>query len=193
MSTSLSAALAPNRLLDLPELNVWFFAFLVNYPWEFLQAPWYQAMPDMRHWEAVKFCSWAAVGDGLLAVLAFWAVALFRSRGWLRRPTPGTTAGFTGIGLALTIAVEWLATDVWARWSYVPEMPTVPLLGTGLAPFLQWLVLPPLVVGIVSRQLGGGGGRHAPSRAAGCAAGAGLAAGRDAAGDPGATRKGADP
>jgi hypothetical protein len=41
-------------------------------------------------------------------------------------------------------------------------MPTVPLLGTGLAPFLQWLVLPPLVVGIVARQLGRGRERGSP-------------------------------
>jgi hypothetical protein len=153
---------ALGRLLDLPELNVWFFAFLVNYPWEFLQAPWYQAMSEMPHWEGVKFCSWAAVGDGLLAIVAFWAVALFRSRGWLRRPTPGTIAGFTAIGLALTIAVEWLATDVWGRWSYGADMLTMPLLGTGLAPFLQWLLLPPLVVGIVARQLGRGRERGSP-------------------------------
>lgn len=153
MFTSLSAALAPNRLLDLPELNVWFFAFLVNYPWELLQTPWYQAMPDMRHWEAVKFCSWAAVGDGLLALAAFWAVALVRSRAWIRQPTPGVIAAFTAVGLVATIAIEWLATDVWGRWSYGADMPTVPLLGTGLAPALQWLVLPPLVVAIVARQL----------------------------------------
>jgi hypothetical protein len=143
------------RLLDQPEANVWFFAFLVNYPWEFLQAPWYRAMADMSHWEAVKFCSWAAVGDGVLAVIAFWAVAaLFRSRTWIREPRPGTLASFVAAGLVLTVAVEWLATEVWGRWSYGPEMPTVPLLGTGLAPVLQWLVLPPLVVGIVYRQLG---------------------------------------
>jgi hypothetical protein len=147
---------ALGRLLDLPELNVWFFAFLVNYPWEFLQAPWYQAMSEMAHWEGVKLCSWAAVGDGLLAVVAFLAVALFRSRAWLRRPDLGTIAGFTAVGLALTLAVEWLATEVWGRWSYGPGMAMVPLLGTGLAPVLQWLVLPPLVVGIVARQLGRG-------------------------------------
>ncbi|WP_205527550.1 hypothetical protein [Halomonas sp. JS92-SW72] len=32
-------------------------------------------------------------------------------------------------------------------------MPTLPLLGTGLAPLLQWLLLPPLIVWLARRQL----------------------------------------
>jgi hypothetical protein len=148
---------ALEQLAAVPELNVWFFAFLVNYPWEFLQAPWYRTVPDMRHWEAVKFCSWAAVGDGVLAVVAFWVVAGFAvsSRSWIRRPTVRTVAGFVLAAEAMTVAIEWLATEVWQRWSYAPDMPTLPLVGAGVAPLLQWLLLPPLVVAIVRRQLQG--------------------------------------
>jgi len=32
-------------------------------------------------------------------------------------------------------------------------MPVIPLLGVGLSPLLQWVVLPPIVVWFVRRQL----------------------------------------
>jgi hypothetical protein len=62
-------------LTEIPELNVGLFAFLLNYPWEFLQVPFYEGMQEARHWDAVLFCSRATVGDGVIAVLAFWGVA----------------------------------------------------------------------------------------------------------------------
>ncbi|WP_162899861.1 hypothetical protein [Halomonas sp. JS92-SW72] len=45
------------------------------------------------------------------------------------------------------------ATVLQDRWQYGELMPTLPLLGTGLAPLLQWLLLPPLIVWLARRQL----------------------------------------
>jgi hypothetical protein len=141
-------------LTEIPELNVGLFAFLLNYPWEFLQVPFYEGMQEARHWDAVLFCSRATVGDGVIAVLAFWGVAFAGAgRGWILRPTPRTVAAFTGIGLAVTLVLEWLATEVLDRWSYSDAMPELPVLGTGLLPVLQWILLPPLIVWFVWRQL----------------------------------------
>jgi len=50
------------QLLDLPEANIVVFAFLLNYPWEFLQTPLYEGMAGAPHWEAVKRCSVARDG-----------------------------------------------------------------------------------------------------------------------------------
>ena len=44
-------------LSELPELNVMLFALLLNYPWEFIQAPLFAGMAEAAHWEAVKVCS----------------------------------------------------------------------------------------------------------------------------------------
>lgn len=60
---------------------------------------------------------------------------------------------FTLLGVGITIAAEWLFTEVWSRWSYAELMPTLPVLGTGLTPVLQWLLLPPVIVWFVHRQL----------------------------------------
>ena len=81
-------------VLSTPELNVLLFAFLLNYPWEFIQTPIYEGL------------------------------AL---RGW------------------------WLS-----NWNYSTAMPNIPNLGVGLFPVLQWLLLPPLVAGLIGRQIRGG-------------------------------------
>jgi hypothetical protein len=48
---------------------------------------------------------------------------------------------------------EALAIGPLARWSYAPAMPTLPILGTGVVPLLQLIVLPPLTIWFVRRQL----------------------------------------
>lgn len=147
----------PGRLkrgLATPEFNVALFAFLLNYPWEFLQVPFFAEMSTMSHWEAVRFCTRATLGDVPIALVAYWVVAaLRRRRDWLRCPDVKAIAGFVAVGIVVTIGLEWHATELQQRWQYAEGMPTLPLLGTGLAPLLQWLVLPPLIVWLARRQL----------------------------------------
>lgn len=140
-------------IVGLPEVNVAIFAFLLNYPWEFLQVPFFAGMATAPHWETVKLCTRATLGDAGIALVAYWAVALPRSRGWILRATGGEVIAFAAVGVAITVAFEWLATEVLGRWDYADTMPTLPLLGTGLAPILQWIILPPLIVWFVRRQL----------------------------------------
>jgi hypothetical protein len=144
------------RLLALPEANVFFFGVLVNLPWELLQVPLFDGMSRAPHWQATKFCSLAAVGDGALLVGAYWVTsALARSRQWVLHPRLRDVLVLLSVGQVMNALFEWLNTEVWQRWAYIPAMPTVPLLGTGLAPVLQWLFLPPLVIWIVRRQIDG--------------------------------------
>lgn len=149
----------PRRLQALtwtPEFNVALFAFLLNLPWELWQAPLFDRMAAAPHWEAVKTCSRAAAGDAMIALVAYSAVALvMRHRDWVVVPTASKVLGFTACGLAITIAIEWLALrGLWMQdWSYSPLMPLVPGLGVGLSPLVQWLVLPQLVIWLVRRQL----------------------------------------
>ncbi len=139
-----------------PEFNVALFAFLLNLPWELWQAPLFERMAAAPHWEAVKICSRAAAGDAVIAWVAYWAVALVvRHRAWVVAPTASRVLGFTACGLAITVAIERLALGGhWMQgWSYSPLMPVVPGLGVGLSPVVQWLVLPPLLIWLVRRQL----------------------------------------
>ncbi|MPZ56596.1 MAG: hypothetical protein GEU91_08895 [Rhizobiales bacterium] len=45
-------------------------------------------------------------------------------------------------GAAYTIFSERLNTQVRASWTYTDLMPTLPVMGTGLSPLTQWVVIP---------------------------------------------------
>ena len=139
-----------------PEFNVALFAFLLNFPWELWQAPLFEGMAATPHWEAVKVCSRASVGDVVIALIAYGAVALAtRDRAWYASRKTPATLGFAACGMAITAVIERLAVDgVWIQdWSYSALMPVVPGIGVGLSPLVQWLVLPPLVIWLLRRQL----------------------------------------
>jgi hypothetical protein len=143
-------------VVDLPELNMGIFAFLLSFPWEILQSPFFQGMTEARHWGAVRICILATLGDVGLMLMNFWIVAwVGGGRRWPLEPTVARVAGFTGLGLAATILVEILATQVWHRWRYSDLMLTIPLLEVGLIPLLMWGVLSPLILWFVRQQLRG--------------------------------------
>lgn len=143
-----------HALSELPELNVAVFAFLLNYPWEFLQVPFFAGMSEAAHWDSIAFCSRAALGDAGIALAAFRTVAaMSRRRRWIVNPGVREGAWFVSVGLVITVVFEWMAIEVWGRWEYTPAMPTLPVLGTGALPLLQWIVLPPMLIWIVRRQI----------------------------------------
>lgn len=143
-------------VLELPEANVAIFSLLLNFPWEMLQAPFFEGMTHAPHWQAVKFCTAASVGDAFISLLAYWSIsAASRSRLWLLQPTAGRMSGFVAVGLAITIVGERLAVGPMARWAYSAAMPVIPWVGVGLMPVLQWMMLPPLIVWFSTTQIAG--------------------------------------
>jgi hypothetical protein len=149
-----SAVLLWSRILDLPELNVVIFGFLLNFPWEFLQVPLYKGMAAAPHWEASKFCTQAALGDAGVMLVAYWLVAItVRSRYWVVSPSMRAALGFVACDVAISVAIETLAIGQFGRWAYTESMPIVPLLSVGLLPFLQWILLTPTALWFVRRQL----------------------------------------
>lgn len=156
------------RVSRTPEFSVFLFALLLNYPWELIQAPLFEGMAVAPHWEAVKVCTRATFGDGIIMLIAFWAVAFaVRSRRWLLNPRAWEVAAFIAAGVLITIVIEHFATrsshPSWG-WAYSSLMPTLPVLGTGLTPLLQWIMLPGLVLWLSRRQFAGAGERGDKSR-----------------------------
>lgn len=140
--------------IDRPDVNIAIFASLLNYPWEFLQVPFYRDMPSASHWSGVVECSLATIGDVIIMLVAFWLTALTaRSGRWVVEPRARQIALFVAIGLIVTLVIEYLAVRSDWGWRYASSMPLVPLLGAGLAPVLQWIVLPPLALWFVRRQV----------------------------------------
>jgi len=87
----------PRTLVDSPEANVLFFAFLVNDPWEFLQVPLFAGLAEAPHWHGVRFCTGAAVGDAVLILAIYSLVAtLARDRRWVLHPRVWALTLFVG-------------------------------------------------------------------------------------------------
>lgn len=135
-----------------PELDLAIFAFFLHFVWEFWQVPWYAGMPETPHWEGVIYCSRATLGDVSIALVAYTAISVVaRDRYWPRRASMMRIGGFLTVGLAFTIVLEWFATTKLGRWEYAPDMWTLPVIGTGIAPILQWVVIPVLSVFVLRR------------------------------------------
>ncbi len=133
--------------LNAPEIGISIFGFLLNFIWEIWQVPLFQSMDNLTHFEATIGCTRAALGDVVILLVAFWIIALTaRSRSWIIYPTTIQVAGFIAIGIVITVVVEAISIHVLNRWQYAAAMPTLPILGTGITPILQWLMIPPIIV-----------------------------------------------
>ena len=121
------------------------FLAVGNLAWESLQLPyytlWQEGTPRFQVF-AVLHCTAGDVMIGTSALLA--SVMQFGRRGWPGSHHAWVLGAATFAGVAYTIFSEWLNTQVTMSWSYAGSMPRVPPLGTGLAPLLQWIVVPPL-------------------------------------------------
>lgn len=151
-----AASRAVGVVTGTPEFNVATFSLLLNFAWEILQAPLYAGMAGMPHAQVTKVCLQATFGDVLIMLLAYGAVAVAaRSRRWIVAASGWQLAWFVAIGVVITAGIEWLATrGHWVQsWNYLPAMPLVPGTGIGLAPLLQWVLLPLPTVWFVRRQL----------------------------------------
>ena len=147
------------KLAILPEFNFFIFGALLNLPWELVQVPFYAEMADARHWDAIRICTRAALGDGLILLVAYWAAAVAaRDRWWFRHWKWLELGTLLATGIVITVVLEHLATDsthpTWG-WRYSERMPVLPVVGIGLAPLAQWLLLPLLALWFVRRQLEG--------------------------------------
>ena len=121
--------------------------------WEVLQLPLYTiwtAAPRSKQAFAVLHCT---IGDIMIASLTLLiALALFGRAEWPRVGSKLVWLTTMFLGAGYTVYSEWLNVNVRRTWAYAPSMPTVPVIGTGLAPLLQWLIVPTLVLWIATAR-----------------------------------------
>lgn len=135
-----SASRAAWRLLGLRFVPI--FA-LLNVLWEVAQLPLYTLWSEANAGGIAFALAHCTVGDLLIGMSALMLALILTRAG-----EPGTWNRLaliiiaTVIGTGYTIFSEWMNTRWLEAWTYSPSMPTLPVLGTGLAPLLQWLVLP---------------------------------------------------
>ena len=116
-----------------------------NFVWEVLQLPLFTLWTTgtlRQQAFAVFHCT---IGDAMIAGLSLLVALSFVAQStW---PTSNVARVFWTslvLGLGYTIYSEWLNTSVRRSWAYSDWMPVLPILGTGLSPLMQWLIVPTL-------------------------------------------------
>ncbi len=118
--------------------------------WEAAQLPLYTLWEDTNRQRVLSYLFHCIAGDVLITTTLFLSVAaLFRDSAWpAHRPWRGGLV-MIAAGLAYTVFSEWHNVYQLRAWSYAASMPLVA--GVGLAPLMQWLVVPILMIVIFRR------------------------------------------
>lgn len=123
-------------------LSVALFAYLFNFIWEVTQGFLYEGfMYDVPH---VVFCALATVADVFMVLLLYFGYSFyFGDVFWIRKLNFGKVVSLVvigGLGAVIGETIH-LAAD---NWAYTNSMPLLPMVNAGLAPVLQFMILPVL-------------------------------------------------
>jgi hypothetical protein len=127
-------------------------AVTLNFVWETAQLPLYTIWQTGSASELAFVILHCTGGDLLiLAASLMLALLLIGDANWPRFGYRWVVLATTILGLSYTVFSEWLNVEVRQSWAYAPAMPLIPPLGTGLAPLLQWLIIPPTALAFAKR------------------------------------------
>ena len=132
-------------------ITIWaLIALLLNLLWEIAQLPLYEFPRELGGARLAYFVLHCTIGDVVIATLVFLLTGLLLSAAdWpFTRPWPGAAIG-TLMGVGYTVFSEWRNVYELGAWSYARAMPLVS--GIGLAPLLQWLIVPLITLFIYRR------------------------------------------
>jgi hypothetical protein len=91
---------------------------------------------------AVVHCT---LGDLSIALVTLsLALVIFGSPDWPARQFVAVLSTVVILSVGYTVYSEYVNTIARQSWAYGPLMPTLPWIGTGLSPLLQWLIVPSL-------------------------------------------------
>jgi hypothetical protein len=120
-------------------------SLLAHLGWEILQLPLYTLWSTGTLKQQAFAVAHCTLGDAMIAGLSLLlALALFASATWPRASVSRVYFASLPFGIGYTIYSEWLNINVRGSWAYSDMMPVVPMIGTGLAPLLQWVIIPTL-------------------------------------------------
>lgn len=116
---------------------------LGNLVWEFAHMPLYTLWETGTAAEIAFAALHCTGGDILIAISALVvALILFATSQWPELDYRRVATATIVIGVGYTIISEWLNIDIRQAWAYRDLMPVVPMIGVGLSPIAQWIVLP---------------------------------------------------
>jgi len=115
--------------------------------WEFGHFPLYTLWESGAAGEIAYAALHCTVGDVLIGTGALMLALIATRAGppatWRLAPIAAVTVT---LAVAYTVFSEWMNVEWREGWAYAPAMPTLPVIGTGATPLLQWFVVPSLAL-----------------------------------------------
>lgn len=132
---------------SITELKLVCIAFPLELLWEVAQLPLF----TIWHEEAWTYNLYALIhctlGDLVILLGAYWLVAvIFQNRHWYKKTVYRGGMLFIAFGLIYTVYSEYINVSIRGSWEYTELMPIVPVVNIGAMPFLQWLLIPPVIL-----------------------------------------------
>lgn len=143
---------------------IWQWAFLalgLHLLWEVGQLPFYMLWEEADAWRIALYVAHCTLGDVLIATLAYLTVALAWCQvNWPRQRFWAGGMMLVAMGVGYTVFSEWYNVYHAGAWAYAEAMPRI--LGIGLTPLLQWLVVPGVMLVLIRRTRIGRSWRKPP-------------------------------
>lgn len=130
-----------------PEIQLIMLALPLELLWEIAQFPLFTVWQE-GDWSYILYgLAHCTLGDLIILLIAYWLVALLSSnRYWYRVSILPSGLLFTALGVAYTIYSEIVNVRIKGTWDYTELMPIVPVINIGGMPFLQWVLIPPILL-----------------------------------------------
>ncbi|HSH43746.1 MAG TPA: hypothetical protein VK973_16620 [Arenicellales bacterium] len=138
------------RWRSLPEVQLAVIGLPLSLLWEVAQFPVYTVW-HQNDWGYIFYgLAHCTLGDVLILLAIYELVALLnRNRCWIDGKLAINGFLFTLAGLGYTIYSEIANVRIKGTWGYTDLMPIVPVVEIGGTPFLQWLLIPPVLLGLM--------------------------------------------
>lgn len=129
------------------------FSFLFNGMWEWLQSPLYRDI-SMNFNDIVKFRLHCTIVDIRILWGGVLLNSLLRRRlKWIFELKLRDYIMVTLFGVAYTFWSEWYNVYKIGAWAYSQSMPVVTGLKIGVAPLVQWFILPSIILKVTKDHI----------------------------------------
>ena len=128
-------------------------AFLVSLIYELAHSPLYIFVDAPTLWRKLHFIVHCSFGDLTPFLIGYHLVAIIQKK-WLwiiERYRLRNIVLFTFFAFSYTILSELYHVHILKSWAFKESMPMIPLLEIGLTPFLQNLILAPVVAALLHK------------------------------------------
>jgi hypothetical protein len=132
---------------SIPEIQLLMLALPLELLWEVAQFPLYTVWHE-GDWNYILYgLAHCTLGDLIILLAAYWIVAMLdRDRHWHLNAVLPNGALFMVLGAVYTVYSEITNVRIKGTWDYTELMPIVPVVDIGAMPFLQWILIPPVLL-----------------------------------------------